>query len=961
MQIRCFASAVALTAGVCATALGAGPERRGILASPEKPQVASASVNSAFSVKESVITKLDVRGEVGQPFEFLAPIGDQVVLVRLDPHSILAPNYELKVQKADGSYEVVPSPPSNTYQGSVEEIPGAVVGASLQETGVEARIMLPDGSSYWIEPLGERIEGAEADDYIVYRGQDALGAPGTCGVTPAMEAEALEAAQQNGQTADERGVGLSNCGQAVPCVAQLGVDCDFTYYTLRGSSVVNVQNRVTSVINLANVQYQAQTNIVHLIVTIIVRSAEPDPYQGPSIDTLLNQLSNHWQTQQTGVVRDAVQLFTAEPTGGTIGLAFLSGICSNSIGYSVVQSDCCGSLNCAADLTAHELGHQWSAPHCSCGSSTMNPSITCSLTFLNSGSPSTADGIISFRNSRTCLAASESGTTTLPFMDNFDGSTSIDAMKWTGVDAGVAVSTSGVNEPSAPNSLAINGTRSIRTATINTSTTTDMVVNFHAQAGGGLNPPEAGESLVCEYFNSSGAWVIVRTVSTAGGAQTTYSLQTVNLPPEASHSGFRLRFRNLANSTSGDVWLIDNVSITGTAAVPGPFNLTLPANGATGVSQSPFFDWDVSFAADDYRIMVDDDPAFGSPRFNEVTGGLTSLSTGGNPLLPATTYYWKVEAINMNGQTASTPAVASFTTAGSPPGAVVLLAPTNGDFYDMPTTIAFGWQPATAANSYRIQIDDNVAFSSPDVDVPGLVFTEFNVSTGSLGNGTWRWRVIASNALGMSTSPTRTFTIDIGVPPLDGDMNCDGNVDANDCGPFGTALTDPIGYANAFPGCDINNADINNDGFVNSGDRAGMCALVPGCFFCQAPVLGDMNCDGLVNDSDCAIFDLAVNNPASYNTQYPLCQIAAGDINGDMVVNAADEAGFCALVPGCVFCEVPVCPGDANGDNMVGLSDIAVVTSNWGTAGPAGDLNGDGSVGLADIAVITSNWGNTCP
>lgn len=51
-----------------------------------------------------------------------------------------------------------------------------------------------------------------------------------------------------------------------------------------------------------------------------------------------------------------------------------------------------------------------------------------------------------------------------------------------------------------------------------------------------------------------------------------------------------------------------------------------------------------------------------------------------------------------------------------------------------------------------------------------------------------------------------------------GDVNCDGRVDFGDINPFVLALTDPGGYASAFPYCDRMNADINGDNVVDFGD-----------------------------------------------------------------------------------------------------------------------------------------------
>ncbi|MEW6199391.1 MAG: VCBS repeat-containing protein [Planctomycetota bacterium] len=61
-----------------------------------------------------------------------------------------------------------------------------------------------------------------------------------------------------------------------------------------------------------------------------------------------------------------------------------------------------------------------------------------------------------------------------------------------------------------------------------------------------------------------------------------------------------------------------------------------------------------------------------------------------------------------------------------------------------------------------------------------------------------------------------------------GDLNCDGLVDFGDINPFVLALTNPAGYAAAFPNCDIKTGDINGDGHVNFGDINPFVRLLTG-------------------------------------------------------------------------------------------------------------------------------------
>ena len=64
--------------------------------------------------------------------------------------------------------------------------------------------------------------------------------------------------------------------------------------------------------------------------------------------------------------------------------------------------------------------------------------------------------------------------------------------------------------------------------------------------------------------------------------------------------------------------------------------------------------------------------------------------------------------------------------------------------------------------------------------------------------------------------------------PGPGDLNCDGAVNNGDIDPFVLALTDPGGYAAAYPDCEVNLADINDDGFINNGDIDAFIALLTG-------------------------------------------------------------------------------------------------------------------------------------
>src|SRR5690606_5132241 len=80
------------------------------------------------------------------------------------------------------------------------------------------------------------------------------------------------------------------------------------------------------------------------------------------------------------------------------------------------------------------------------------------------------------------------------------------------------------------------------------------------------------------------------------------------------------------------------------AVAPSAFALNLPANGATGISTKPLFQWHASDNCENYPLTADDDADFSSPVIH-VTGIVNpNYSAALTPLQPETVYYWKVSS-----------------------------------------------------------------------------------------------------------------------------------------------------------------------------------------------------------------------------------------------------------------------------------------------------------------------------
>ena len=175
------------------------------------------------------------------------------------------------------------------------------------------------------------------------------------------------------------------------------------------------------------------------------------------------------------------------------------------------------------------------------------------------------------------------------------------------------------------------------------------------------------------------------------------------------------------------------------------------------VFMTPTFEWDRVEGAASYRLQLDDDPLFGTPLLDVNVDGTsyTPQETAiGNSLSSHITYYWRV-AIRRSDTVlgAWTPAMPLDKNSVTP----VPLSPLTSNqpvlFTETPT---FAWSavltptasPRLAAPLYQLQVDNNVDFKSPEIDVSTTADTYTPPKGKSLADGTWYWRVAMYEATG---------------------------------------------------------------------------------------------------------------------------------------------------------------------------------------------------------------------
>ncbi len=184
--------------------------------------------------------------------------------------------------------------------------------------------------------------------------------------------------------------------------------------------------------------------------------------------------------------------------------------------------------------------------------------------------------------------------------------------------------------------------------------------------------------------------------------------------------------------------------------------LAAPANGLRTKVTKPVFSWNVTADANQYRLQVDNDPAFGSPAINVL---VTTLNYTSTVVLPNATYSWRVQAKDQDdGVWGAWSPVWTFDIDTVAPGVPALVGPTGTLNINNPT---FEWQAVVDANldHYEIQIDDNATYASPETVSRTTLTYPY---PGTFTDGVYYWRGRAYDDAGNNSawSASLSFRID---------------------------------------------------------------------------------------------------------------------------------------------------------------------------------------------------------
>ncbi|MBI4602954.1 MAG: hypothetical protein HY721_13435 [Planctomycetes bacterium] len=384
--------------------------------------------------------RYDVEGFDARAVEAAARSGAPVELrffgashrMQLEPSAVRSDRLQARAGSL-GAERSVYLPEPRTFKGRLEGDPDSMVRLSAGSRGLRGYIRSSSGWTF-IEPFaappgtaGAGLEDLDAlggaggaSPHKVYTEGDLdPGFLGHCGepvrLDPAVPGPAHEA--EPGAAAEVRAPRQGAEGAEL-LVLELAVDADFELYQLYGDGAAA---EIESVINMVDGIYERDLGISIQIVSINVWDAEPDPYDSMDSGSLLSELRTHWNAQNGAVSRDAAHLFTGkELDGSTVGIAYVSVVCSTSVAYALSQD--LGSEALMPLLVAHEIGHNLGANHDPSGSTPryiMYPSL--GFTNLDQFSEASADEVADYVAAVSCLASEGGGESDPPPGDGGGG------------------------------------------------------------------------------------------------------------------------------------------------------------------------------------------------------------------------------------------------------------------------------------------------------------------------------------------------------------------------------------------------------------------------------------------------------------------------------------------------------------------------------------------------------------
>jgi hypothetical protein len=198
------------------------------------------------------------------------------------------------------------------------------------------------------------------------------------------------------------------------------------------------------------------------------------------------------------------------------------------------------------------------------------------------------------------------------------------------------------------------------------------------------------------------------------------------------------------------------ITVAPAVSAPDVPNLVGPDDAQT-VSFLPIFSWDPVAGADKYNFVLSADDAFNSPVY-QLNGTKNTRATP-DKTVPNGTYYWRVQAVDVDGNTSGWSDVRSIEKLWA--DAPTLNAPDDGATISFPDEpLVMRWDPVPGAAKYHIYLsasDDPLGGEQLTSDGEPFETQATNAAPALLlSSNTYYWAVIPIDARGNEGEPSET-------------------------------------------------------------------------------------------------------------------------------------------------------------------------------------------------------------
>ena len=257
-------------------------------------------------------------------------------------------------------------------QGAVDGLAGSWVRITRSASGL--RGMIFDGhETYAVAPASEvapvSVEpmSATSGETVLYRLADALmpvgtmkcelAKPDTTPETPATAADALEQVTSELHTFQTQAATAEATALKQVRVSVVG---DFEFVSQFTTSTP--EDAIVARMNVVDGIFTSQLNVKVSLATPTLFRSDTDPFTKTAASDLLSELRTYRSGSPAQRASGITHLMTGRNLdGSTVGIAYISGLCSAQFGASLSQSTFDNTQS--ALIAAHEIGHNFGAPH----------------------------------------------------------------------------------------------------------------------------------------------------------------------------------------------------------------------------------------------------------------------------------------------------------------------------------------------------------------------------------------------------------------------------------------------------------------------------------------------------------------------------------------------------------------------------------------------------------------------